>query len=76
VTGIGVYQVFKKLGWSRLEAAARLGKNEKTIRRWIGSGAPPHTARVLSHLRDGKITPERAKLMLETDFERRASLVA
>ena len=71
MTGIGVYMLFKKLGWSRLEAAAHLGVNEKTIRRWVGSGAPPHAARVLGHLAAGRIQPAQAKIMLQTDFERR-----
>jgi hypothetical protein len=73
VTGLAVHLAFKKLGWSRLEAAEHLGLNEKTIRRWIGSGCPPHADRVFKHLLAGEISPQRAKAMLQSDFERRVA---
>ena len=71
MTGINVWRIFRELGWSRLEAAEKLGLNEKTIRRWSSSGAPPHGARALKLLRDGKINAEQAKRLLTMDFERR-----
>jgi hypothetical protein len=73
MTGTGVRRVFQRLGWRRLEAAARLGKNEKTIRRWQATGAPPHVARVLRDLAAGHYSPEEAATALSGDVERRSA---
>jgi ribosome-binding protein aMBF1 (putative translation factor) len=73
VTPIGVRRTLQRLGWSRLEAAAHLGKNEKTIRRWYSTGAPPHVARILSELAAGRCTVEQAAATLEGDYERRVA---
>jgi len=71
MTALGVRRLWLRLGWSRLQASAYLGLNEKTIRRWNKDGAPPHASRVLTLLAAGKISKESAAVLLSSDYERR-----
>lgn len=56
---------------SQLEAARKLGFQDRTVRYWVQHGAPPHVERVLLNLKRKKVSLRSARKQLRQQRERR-----